>query len=218
MTTDIMELIAVPVHGHTVFAGEVDGTAMVPLRPIVEVLGLNWKGQHESITKHPTYGPTVGLIPTVAGDGKLRDMLCMPLEMVRLWLGGIHPNKVAPAAKQPLIAFQLELAKLVTEALVARRYGLPAAGSPPIQGNLFEIAGPQAWLSHPEIRRAVEMRAAAMARRHQAIAAEGPWMRESVAIARRFGLRAEHLMLLVAAITLPPAPPLAQPSLPFMEG
>lgn len=229
MNTDIMELVAVPVHGHTLLAGEGPGvsinditapamTEWVVVRPVCEALGLSWSRQRKTVTEHPTYGSTVAEKATVARDGKERKMVCMPLEMARLWLGGIHPNNVAAAAKQPLITLQLELAKLVTEALVARRYGLPAAGSTPIQGNLFEIAGPQAWLAHPEIRRAVEMRAAALGRRQQAIVAEGPWMRESVAIARRFGLRAEHLMLLVAAITLPPAPPLAQPSLPFMEG
>lgn len=229
-TNGIMELLAVPVHGHILLAGEGPGvsmidtpaqelTAWVVCKPIAEALGLNWDGLRKALLKHPTWGPTTGLKPVIAADGKLREMDCMPLEFARMWVCGIHPNKVAEPLRPGLIVFQLNMARLVTEALVARRHGLPLAGSKPLQGNLFEVAPPQAWLEHPEVRRAVMIRLEAFDQKAAATTKARPKLAESVAIGRRFGLSAGQLdsLALWLSIGRMPAPMMVQPQL-ALEG
>ena len=50
----------------------------VPVRPICDALGVTFSRQRKKIAEDPILGPTVALRATVGGDGKQRDMVCLP--------------------------------------------------------------------------------------------------------------------------------------------
>lgn len=208
-------LIPVPVHGHTLFVANSDAP-MVPLRPICTALGIDFRSQQAKLRTHPTFEATMVEITTVGADSKLREMLCMPADYVMLWLGGIHPDKVAKKARSSLIAFQREAARLLWAAWTAVRNGLPLhAGGRPKPG-LFEEAPPHAWLQHSSVQEAVVMNREAE-REKEASARKASGLRKlALRRIKAAGLGARDLDLLTRLAFFPPPP--AQPDLPLLEG
>lgn len=68
---------------------------LVPIRPICDALGVTFSRQRKKIAEDPILGPTVALRATVGGDGKQREMVCLPFELVFGWLFTISPDNVA---------------------------------------------------------------------------------------------------------------------------
>jgi hypothetical protein len=71
--------ITVPFHGSNLFVIEHNGQPYTPMRPIVEGMGLNWASQFTKLQENQLRWAPVVISATVAGDGKIREMLCMPL-------------------------------------------------------------------------------------------------------------------------------------------
>jgi hypothetical protein len=86
-------LATVPFHGDMIVTFEHDGTRFVSMRRIVENIGLEWARQAAKLQDAGEKFNCVHM-PTVGADGKSRDMLCMPLEKLPLWLASINPNKI----------------------------------------------------------------------------------------------------------------------------
>lgn len=103
MTTQLMP---VPFHGDTVVLVGKDNEPYVAMRPIVENIGLGWSAQRIKIVER--FDSTVSEIDTVAEDGKLRSMTCIPLRKLAAWLYSISPNKVAPELRDKIIQYQEE--------------------------------------------------------------------------------------------------------------
>lgn len=80
----------------------------VPIRPICDALGVDFSGQRRRIMSDPILGPTVDEKSTVGGDGKQRDMVCLPFEFVFGWLFTINPDKVKPEAAESVIRYKRE--------------------------------------------------------------------------------------------------------------
>ncbi|MEG1635844.1 MAG: phage antirepressor N-terminal domain-containing protein [Rikenellaceae bacterium] len=83
-----------------------DGTEeFVPIKPICDVLGVNYSTQLEKIKNHPILKSTIPLRGTVGADGKQREMVCLPLRYIFGWLFTINPNNVTGEARQTVIAY-----------------------------------------------------------------------------------------------------------------
>ena len=67
---------------------------LVPIRPICDALGVTFSRQRKKIAEDPILGPVVALRATVGGDGKQREMVCLPFEFVFGWLFTINPDNV----------------------------------------------------------------------------------------------------------------------------
>lgn len=106
--TTTPETALVPFHGHQLLTIKDGDTIRVAMRPICEAIGLDWSGQNQRIGRHPVLGPTVGMTPTVAEDGKLRDVVTLPLDYLNGWLFGIDTNRVKPEIQGLLIDYQRE--------------------------------------------------------------------------------------------------------------
>ena len=102
------DLIPVPFRGATLYLVDQADTPYVPMRPIVEGMGLAWQSQHVKLTENPRFSSTVTEIVTVAEDGKQRAMTCLPLRKLPGWLMTISPNKVKPEIRETVIAYQNE--------------------------------------------------------------------------------------------------------------
>ncbi|HEY3982500.1 phage antirepressor N-terminal domain-containing protein [Cedecea sp.] len=102
-----------PVTANVIFKGDTlttienHGIQYVAMKPVVEAIGMDWKSQHHKLLVHRekfNYGD----MTTVAADGKLREMGCIPLRKLNGWLFSINPNKVKASIRNRLISYQEE--------------------------------------------------------------------------------------------------------------
>lgn len=82
---------------------------MVAIRPIAEAIGLVAHKQIERLESDPRFNCTH--MGSVAGDGKVRDMSCLPVEQIGPWLYTINSNKVKPEIRDVLLQFQQHLTR-----------------------------------------------------------------------------------------------------------
>ena len=106
MSEAIVKFERVPFMGSYVNA-TADEHHYVALKPLVESIGLNWDGIRQLLNRS-ILGATTVMVHAVAEDGKLRQMICLPLNKVEGFLFLINPNLYEGDVKQRLIAYQLE--------------------------------------------------------------------------------------------------------------
>jgi hypothetical protein len=99
-------LISIPFHHKPLCLIDADGKPYVAMRPIVDGMGIDWKTQERKLKSR--FASTVVIMPTVALDGKQREMLCLPLEKLPAWLLTINPRKVNPAIRANVERYQAE--------------------------------------------------------------------------------------------------------------
>ncbi|MGJ3348580.1 phage antirepressor N-terminal domain-containing protein [Morganella sp. Je.2.23] len=98
--------INVPFHGDNLYVVNYNGQPYVPMKPIVEGMGLTWQSQFEKVKQR--FKSTITEIVIVAADGKERNMLCLALRKLAGWLHTISPNKVKPEIRDKVIRYQEE--------------------------------------------------------------------------------------------------------------
>lgn len=108
MTT---ELVSIPFHGQSVQSVEFDGKPYVAFKPIVENLGLGYGSQTQKL-KGKSWA-TVTNIVTVGADGKNREMTCIDLRTLTMWLATIDENRVSEEARPLVVAYQNEVADAI---------------------------------------------------------------------------------------------------------
>lgn len=99
-------LINIPFHSKPLCLIDADGKPYVAMRPIVDGMGIDWKTQERKLKNR--FASTVAIMPTVALDGKRREMLCLPLDKLTAWLLTINPRKVNPAIRADVERYQAE--------------------------------------------------------------------------------------------------------------
>jgi hypothetical protein len=70
-----------------------DGAGYAVLKRMCESLGVAEQSQAEKLRRLPW--ATTTMIVAVAEEGKAREMFCLHVDSVPLWLATIHANKVA---------------------------------------------------------------------------------------------------------------------------
>lgn len=98
--------INVPFHGNNLYVVNYNGQPYVPMKPIVEGMGLTWQSQFEKIKQR--FKSTITEIVIVAADGKERNMICLALRKLAGWLHTISPNKVKAEIRDKVIQYQEE--------------------------------------------------------------------------------------------------------------
>lgn len=86
---------------------EHDGQPFVPMKPVVEGMGLSWQPQHEKL-KNGRFSSVITEIVTTGSDGKRYSMACLPLRKLAGWLMSIHPAKVRESIRDSVVAYQSE--------------------------------------------------------------------------------------------------------------
>jgi hypothetical protein len=88
---------------HTVL---VDGEPLVVFRPAVEAIGLDYSTQLRKLRDRSWANRRD--IPTVAEDGKTRQMAAVDVQTFLMWLATVNENKVADEVRETLVAYQQE--------------------------------------------------------------------------------------------------------------
>lgn len=97
--------ISVPFHGTDLYVVSHNGEPYVPMKPIVEGMGLAWQTQHRKLSERFKKGITEMVIPSVGGA---QSMICLALRKLAAWLNTISPNKVKPEIRDRVIQYQEE--------------------------------------------------------------------------------------------------------------
>lgn len=101
------ELTQIPFHDTTIYT-TADG-AYVALRPVCDSLGLDFSGQLQRL-QHQSWA-TVGVTPTVAADGKTREMTVIDRRTFTMWLATIDTGRVKNERTRELVrTYQCEAA------------------------------------------------------------------------------------------------------------
>lgn len=126
-----------------VLASGEDGqpTVYVPVRPLVEYLGLAWPPQYQRIRRDPVLSEAAkGVIVTLTPSGERRrggpqTMVCLPVEFLHGWLFGVDVSRVKPELRERLTLYRREAFGVLWRAFNAGELGTapeapPAAASP----------------------------------------------------------------------------------------
>lgn len=102
------------INGVDIVTVERDGEIFVPVKPICEAITVNYTSQLEKLQSDVTFSTsTVPLRGIVAADGKEREMVCLPLWLVYLWLGTINPKNVDENVRPKVMMYRLECARVL---------------------------------------------------------------------------------------------------------
>nr|WP_180558848.1 phage antirepressor N-terminal domain-containing protein [Arsenophonus endosymbiont of Apis mellifera] len=96
--------INVSFYGDDLYVVNYNNEPYVPMKPIVEGMGLDWKSQFVKIKQR--FKSTMVEITMVAGDGKERSMICLALRKLAGWLSTISPNKVKAEIRDKVVRYQ----------------------------------------------------------------------------------------------------------------
>ncbi|WAR42918.1 phage antirepressor N-terminal domain-containing protein [Methylomonas rapida] len=122
MTT---QALTIPFHDQSLVAALINDMPHVALKPICDNLGIDWTAQFRRIKRNEFLNSTVAMMAIVAEDGKLREMLMMPIKYLNGWLFGVDASRVKPEIKPRLLDYQRECFKvLATHFMPSLRNGL----------------------------------------------------------------------------------------------
>lgn len=108
------QIVHVPFNGQTVDAtlDEKSGTWLVALKPICENIGVDYSGQLQRLKNQPW--ATMGVIPTVASNGKTYEMAAIDRQTFVMWLATIDASRLkSDAARAVVLKYQMECAKVL---------------------------------------------------------------------------------------------------------
>lgn len=103
------QITTVDFHGQAIIAVTIDGKPYVPMKPICDNIGLDWKSQHARINRHNVMKTCMVMITMqIPGDDQNREVACLPLGMLNGWLFGVDVNRVKAALRDKLMDYQRE--------------------------------------------------------------------------------------------------------------
>ena len=85
-----------------------NGEKRVAVKPICQILGVDFQKQHERIKGDEIIGQLYTIRYMVGADGKKREMYTIPFKFVFGWLFSINIKKVAPEIREAVIRYKLE--------------------------------------------------------------------------------------------------------------
>jgi hypothetical protein len=106
---------------------------LVPVRPVCEVLGLDWSAQRRRINRDDVLSSVVAEMTTTARDGKRYKMLALPLEYLHGWLFGISASQVKEEFRDKITLYRRECFQALSTAFQADLV-LPDKEAPPATG------------------------------------------------------------------------------------
>ncbi|ACE85838.1 phage antirepressor N-terminal domain-containing protein [Cellvibrio japonicus] len=127
-------IIPVNFHNDTLALVDHDGQPFVPMKPIVENMGLDWASQ--TVKLGQKFDSVVAIITTTGGDGKQYEMLCLPLRKIPAWLYSINPNKVKPELRDKIIQYQEECDEVLWQYWMQGHVGRGRTSAPTINQQL----------------------------------------------------------------------------------
>lgn len=84
-----------------------NGEWFIAIKPICTALKIDYSRQAKDIRAHKIYSQLRADLPSVAADGKLRNMLCLPETLIYGWLANLNSDN------EDLVQYQMECHKIL---------------------------------------------------------------------------------------------------------
>ena len=120
-----------------------DSMVHIPIRPICELLGVDWSAQRRRINRDTVLSEEMRSVAVTTTEGErlvTREMQCLPLDYISGFLFGINADRVKPELKERVVRYQRECYKVLADAFREGRLtadptfdDLLAADSPAVQ-------------------------------------------------------------------------------------
>ena len=107
ISTAVAKSNVIPFRSTKLLLVERDGQPFVPMKPVVEGMGLAWQTQHRKLMAG-RFASVITMMVTTGFDGKQYEMACLPLKKLPGWLMSIHASKVRPDLRENVLAYQDE--------------------------------------------------------------------------------------------------------------
>lgn len=131
-----MQQRSVQFYGDTIVAVLVDDEpqpqVFVPLRPIVDYLGLNWSGQWERVKKDEVLAEVVRSVWVTQTEAGARALVCLPLKHLYGWFFGIEARRVKPELKDKIIRYRRECYDVLAQEFQAQALAASERAYPPV--------------------------------------------------------------------------------------
>lgn len=95
------------------------GNVFIPVRPICELLGIDWNGQRRRINRDAVLKTEMRTVDVTSTEGSrqvTRGVLCLPLDFISGFLFGINAARVRDDLRDRVIRYQRECYKVLAEA------------------------------------------------------------------------------------------------------
>lgn len=111
-----MQLATLSLEGAKVITvyDEATGEKFVALKPIVEVLGLDWGSQRKKLARLQREGVAISPYPVPTAGG-VQEMLFIRVEDLPAYLYSINSSKVKPELREKLVKFKKETVKVIND-------------------------------------------------------------------------------------------------------
>ncbi|MBD2799513.1 phage antirepressor N-terminal domain-containing protein, partial [Xenorhabdus sp. M] len=103
--TETSKTINVPFYGDHLYLVNHNGEPYVPMKPIVEGMGLTWEPQLRKLNQRFAKGMIKMVIPSLGGA---QETVCLAFRKLAAWLNSISPNKVKASIRDKVIRYQEE--------------------------------------------------------------------------------------------------------------
>lgn len=108
------------INGITLQVVASESEQLVAVKPVCEILGVNYPSQFTKLKEHPVYGSVIVLSTTTGADGKAYEMVCIPLRYFFAWLFTINPNNVKEEIRESMQKYQLECSNVLFDYFFSR--------------------------------------------------------------------------------------------------
>lgn len=113
-------------------------TIRVAMKPLVEALGVDWRSQRTKIMADAVLAKGVAL-STTPSEGGPQQTLTLPIDLMQGWLFKLNPERVAPEARERVIAYQRECYQVLHDYWVKGAAINPRVGAPTLGGGVGDI-------------------------------------------------------------------------------
>ncbi len=93
-----------------------EGDLYVALRPITDHLGLSFSSQRNRVLRDRVMAPRARTLLMTAADGKQRELLCLPLDLLPGWLFGVATGRVQPALVDKVDRYRADCFRVLWDA------------------------------------------------------------------------------------------------------
>lgn len=107
----------------------------VPLRSLTEFLGLEWSSQFRRVQRDEILAGRVRQVNMTSADGRQREMMCLPLDLLPGWLFGITASRVRAELQPKLMRYRADAFRVLWRAFQAETLSSVGASETPSTTN-----------------------------------------------------------------------------------
>ncbi len=100
------------------------GTILLVIRHVCDGIGIAYSTQLRKMKLDPSIC-VVMMSTQIPGDDQRREVACIDVRSLPLWLATIHPSKVRPELREKLIRYKLECAEVLATHFLGSRGAAP---------------------------------------------------------------------------------------------